>query len=196
MARADTYLVDNGYFESRAKAAAAIKAGGVIVNAITLEPGDNVSPREAIATLQSHEQGTITLSINAVALRTVREGDTVNIRWRPFAEIETTATVRTIAWQGQGSGDNTTYAVTLDVSEVADDIRPGMLADITATREIDNTLSVPSSAVARDKDGAYVMVQGGDTFTRRTVVTGATNADRVQILQGLEAGDTVRASAE
>lgn len=169
--------------------------GGVIVSAITLEPGDQVSARQAIATLQSHDRGTITMSIDANDLRTLREGDTVAIRWRPFAEVESAGTVRTIAWQGQGSGSSTSYSVTIDIADVADVVRPGMLADITATRELDNTLSVPKDAVARDEDGAYVMLQDGDTFTRRDVVTGALSADRIQIIQGLDEGDTVRVPA-
>ncbi|XAL99594.1 HlyD family efflux transporter periplasmic adaptor subunit [Phycisphaeraceae bacterium D3-23] len=169
--------------------------GGVIVNAITLKPGDNISARQTIATLQAHDRGSITMSIDASALRTLREGDSVDIRWRPFGEVATTGTVRTIAWQGSASGNSTTYAVTIDVNEVADVVRPGMLADITATREIDTALSVPASAVARDDDGPYVMLQDGDTFTRRAVVTGASNADQVQIIQGLEPGDTVRVPA-
>lgn len=170
--------------------------GGVIASAITLKPGDNVSARQTLATLQAHDRGSIIMTIDANDLRTLREGDTVDIRWRPFGEVATTGTVRTIAWQGSGSGSTTIYAVTVDVNEVADVVRPGMLADITATRDLDNALSVPADAVTRDAEGAYVMLQDGDTFTRRNVVTGATNADRVQIIQGLEPGDTVRASAE
>lgn len=170
--------------------------GGVIATAITLKPGDSVSARQTLATLQAHDRGSITMSIDANDLRTLREGDTVDIRWRPFGEITSTGTVRTIAWQGQGAGSSTTYAVTIDINDVSDVVRPGMLADITATRDLDNALSVPADAVARDEDGAYVMLQDGDTFTRRTVVTGATNADRVQIIQGLDAGDTVKVPAE
>jgi RND family efflux transporter MFP subunit len=170
--------------------------GGVIASAITLKPGDNISPRQTLATLQAHDRGTLTLSIDANDLRTLREGDTVDLRWKPFGEVTSTAMVRTIAWQGQGSGNSTTYAVTLEVNGVDDRIRPGMLADITATRDLDNTLSVPKDAVATDDDGSYVMLQDGDTFTRTAVVTGATNADRIQIIQGLDAGDTVRVPAE
>lgn len=45
--RADSFLVEKGYFESRAKAAAAIKAGGVRVNGITLRKPSQSIPKGA-----------------------------------------------------------------------------------------------------------------------------------------------------
>lgn len=46
--RADSFLVEKGYFESRAKAAAAIKAGGVSVNGTPLRKPSQTIPKGAI----------------------------------------------------------------------------------------------------------------------------------------------------
>ncbi len=55
MTRADTYLVKSGFFESRAKAAAAIKAGGVIVNGATLKkPSQSIPDGAAISAEAPH----------------------------------------------------------------------------------------------------------------------------------------------
>ncbi|MGJ8562089.1 MAG: TlyA family RNA methyltransferase [Alphaproteobacteria bacterium] len=51
--RADTYLVDKGYFESRAKAAAAIKAGGVSVNGAPLKKASQNIPDNAVIEAQA-----------------------------------------------------------------------------------------------------------------------------------------------
>ncbi len=54
-----------------------------------------------------------------------------------------------------------------------------------------NVVSVPRGAVQRVGDQAFVWTVGSDTAVRRDVKTGATNADRVAILDGLKAGETV-----
>lgn len=55
MPRADTFLVEKGYFESRAKAAAAIKAGGVIVNGEALrKPSQNIPDKAIIEAEAAH----------------------------------------------------------------------------------------------------------------------------------------------
>ena len=49
-------MVEKGYFESRAKAAAAIKAGGVIVNGEALrKPSQNI-PEKAVSEAQAASQ--------------------------------------------------------------------------------------------------------------------------------------------
>ena len=89
------------------------------------------------------------------------------------------------------------YDVTIEVDKVAEMIRPGMKANITATRSLgDKTISVPKDSVASDDQGAYCMVQVGDDFERRAVSVGAGNAERVQVIKGLSVGDAVRVPAK
>ncbi len=55
MPRADTYLVERGFFESRARAAAAIKAGGVLVNGEALKkPSQNIPDNAVIEAAAAH----------------------------------------------------------------------------------------------------------------------------------------------
>ena len=56
-------------------------------------------------------------------------------------------------------------------------------------------LAVPTSAVQRDDLGAYVMVAGEDGRAhRRNVRAGLVAGDLTQIVEGLEANETVIAS--
>ncbi len=52
-------------------------------------------------------------------------------------------------------------------------------------------VTVPRGAVQRLGEQAYVWTVGSDTATRRSVKTGPADADRVGILGGLQAGETV-----
>ena len=50
---------------------------------------------------------------------------------------------------------------------------------------------VPATAVKKDGAGQYVLLVTGDTVERRTVRTGNTDGDRLEVLGGLRAGDRV-----
>ena len=52
MTRADLYLVENGYFDSRARAAAAIKAGKVLVDGVTIYKASAKIPDNANVTAE------------------------------------------------------------------------------------------------------------------------------------------------
>ena len=75
-------------------------------------------------------------------------------------------------------------------------LKPGMYATIVFTGESARGLSVPRSAVLATGTRDLVFLKGtGNRFEPREVVTGLSSDDRVQVLRGLAAGDTVVASA-
>ena len=180
-------------------ASLAIKAGQAgVMTALGVEVGDKVQANQSLATLFAASRGTLQTNVSAKDLRLVQEGDAVEVSWDWYAEHATRGTIRHIAWQGQAGGaTDATYAVTIEVNNVAAMIRPGMTAAIRVTEQLGNdTLSVPAEAVASDDEGAYCMVQVGDAFERRPVVVGLGNPERVQIIRGLSADETVRVPAE
>src|SRR6185312_8237782 len=55
-----------------------------------------------------------------------------------------------------------------------------------------NQTTVPVAAIQRGADGSFVFVVTPDkTVAQRTVKTGVQDGDKIQILSGLKAGDTV-----
>ncbi|HEY7727038.1 MAG TPA: efflux RND transporter periplasmic adaptor subunit, partial [Candidatus Eisenbacteria bacterium] len=71
--------------------------------------------------------------------------------------------------------------------------RPGMSADVSAVlSRRENALSIPSEAVFVEGDQAYVFVVNPDsTFQRAAVSLGTRQADAVEVVKGLEAGQRV-----
>ena len=169
-----------------------------VMTAIGLEPGDKVKAGQALAKLYAQDKGTVKASLPTKDLRVVQEGDRAEVRWVWFDEAATDGTVSHIAWQGQAGGaTDANYEVTIEVDNVAAMIRPGMAAEIKITEQLgDDTLSVPADAVASDDDGTYCMVKVGDDFERRAVSVGAGNDQRIQIMKGLSAGESVRVPAK
>jgi len=75
-------------------------------------------------------------------------------------------------------------------------LRPGMLADVTVQLSpLAAAVTVPAAAVVREGDGTTSVWVTVDRhrFVRRTVVTGVRQDDRVQIVQGVAAGELVAA---
>jgi multidrug efflux pump subunit AcrA (membrane-fusion protein) len=169
-----------------------------VMTALGLEPGDKVQANQALAKLYTSARGTLKANLSTKDLRVVQEGDQAAVTWDWFDELSTTGKVHHIAWQGQAGGaKDASYEVVIDVNDVAAMIRPGMTAKITVTKPLgDSTLSVPTEAVASDDQGAYCMVKVGDGFERRAVSTGASSDERLQIIKGLSAGESVRVPAK
>lgn len=70
--------------------------------------------------------------------------------------------------------------------------RPGFLARITfALGAQEGVLLLPASAIVGGAEGASVFVLNDSTVERRPVETGMTSQGRVQILSGLQEGETV-----
>jgi cobalt-zinc-cadmium efflux system membrane fusion protein len=82
------------------------------------------------------------------------------------------------------------------LSDPANRLRPGMLADITVQRTpLTAEVTVPAAAVVREGDGTTTVwvTTDGRRFIRRTATIGLQQDDRVQIVNGLSAGERVAA---
>jgi HlyD family secretion protein len=85
------------------------------------------------------------------------------------------------------------YIVTVEILDFKERIlRPEMTANITITlEERRDVLSVPTTAIHRDRGERYVLALEGDTRVRRTVSVGWRDGTYTEILEGLSDGDLV-----
>jgi len=75
-------------------------------------------------------------------------------------------------------------------------LRPGSYGRVLVAGRAGSALTVPAEAVIRTGDQHYVfLARAGGRFEPRGVVVGPQQGDRVAVLEGLAAGDTVVASA-
>jgi len=75
-------------------------------------------------------------------------------------------------------------------------LRPGMYGRARVSARGARSLSVPAEAVINTGESQYVfLARAGGRFEPRLVVTGLPEGNRIQILRGVAAGDTVVASA-
>lgn len=93
--------------------------------------------------------------------------------------------------------DTRTVRVRVVLSNPNLTLKPGMYATIRiAGRERANVLTVPRSAVLSTGERSIVFVrEANGQLTPREVALGTTSDDRIEVLRGLSAGETVVASA-
>jgi RND family efflux transporter MFP subunit len=88
--------------------------------------------------------------------------------------------------------DSRTVKVRTEVSNVDARLKPDMFANVEIISDAKSTaISVPQAAVLDDAGKAIVFVADGNSYAKRQVQSGIKNGDRVEIIDGLKAGDRV-----
>jgi multidrug efflux pump subunit AcrA (membrane-fusion protein) len=85
------------------------------------------------------------------------------------------------------------FPVQIAIDDMTLPVREGMGATISipmGARE--NVLTVPAAAVEYGPDGSAVLVVEGDQVERRLIRVGVGDGITVEVLEGLQEGDTVR----
>ncbi len=94
------------------------------------------------------------------------------------------------------SGDTRTMRARIALDGDTRDLRPGLFGSVRVAGRGASALQVPTEAVVHTGEQDYVfLARAGGRFEPRLVRTGREAGERVEVLQGLAAGDTVVASA-
>jgi cobalt-zinc-cadmium efflux system membrane fusion protein len=88
--------------------------------------------------------------------------------------------------------DSRTVKVRTEVPNTDGRLKPDMFANVEIITDVNSTaISVPQSAVLEDGGKSIVFVAESNAYKQRQVQLGIKNGDRVEILDGLNAGDRV-----
>ncbi len=84
------------------------------------------------------------------------------------------------------------YTVKISIPNTDEKIKVGMIADVIITTDTaTNVLIAPHSAILTDRGETYVYIADGNRAIKRSVVTGISSSDMIEITSGLSEGDTV-----
>jgi len=88
--------------------------------------------------------------------------------------------------------ESRTVKVRTEVPNPDGRLKPDMFANVEIITDVNSTaLSVPQSAVLEDNGKSLVFVAEGNGYKQKQVQLGIKNGDRVEIIDGLNAGDRV-----
>lgn len=166
--------------------------------------GDTVESGKTLCTIYDLSYLEMTLSIDELDISTVEVGQAVQITADAVEGKTFTGTVTKVSVAGTTSGGITSYPVTVRIDE-ADELLPGMNVDAEIVlEEAADTLAIPSSAVTRGSGNTSLVLVTQDSPSAANAVeqeapegyayvqveTGISDDSYVQILSGLQEGDT------
>jgi RND family efflux transporter MFP subunit len=166
------------------------KAG--IVTAVTGEPGQVVSPGQAVITIAAAGEVEVAIGVPEQDAGRIAVGQGAEISLWAGPRASAQGRIREIA--GQADAASRTYGVRVAVGNPPQSMRLGMTATVALRIDGQGTaMLVPLSALTEADGVPVVFVVDVDKKTvRRTPVTVAGTADEgVRVSGGLKAGDTV-----
>ena len=165
-----------------------------VVTEISLAEGDSVDTGSTLIVLSDYDEVTVTVSLEEADLENIRENDTVNVSIDAWPDEDFSGTVEEIGDAQYDSSTGTTYSdVTVKLSGDTAKLYDGMTAELTfVTKETETVTYVSNRAVYRENGKSYVRVydENGDVASLE-VVTVFSDGSNVEVIEGLEEGDTV-----
>lgn len=164
---------------------------GGMAGARRVSPGAYVQPGTPIVDIASVEKLRVSFAIPERYLNDLRVGSNVTIRTTAFAGEEVSGTVMAVEPQIDALTRNVGIVARIDNPELK--YRPGMSANVAITlQERPAALTIASEAIFLDQNQPYVYtVKPDSTVARVALRLGSRSRQYVEIVSGLEAGQTV-----
>lgn len=123
-------------------------------------------------------------------LERVRRGQEVKVSVPAFPGVNFSG--RVILVSSVVDPETRSVKVRTEVPNADGRLKPDMFANVQIITDLHRTaISIPQSAVLDDGGKSVVFIAQGNGFARREVQTGLQGNDRVEIIEGLQAGDKV-----
>ena len=154
----------------------------------------NTNALAVVCTIAKPDTAKITLSVDEADILSVHEGQQATITLDAFADRTFEGTVTRVSQTSSSQGGSAKYTV-----EITFDRDENMLIGMSASAEIfvanaENVLTIPMLALQQygEQTFVYTAVDEDGNLTGETeITTGVSDGTLVEIVDGLEEGDTV-----
>jgi HlyD family secretion protein len=165
---------------------------GIIVRN-DLEIGQIVNAFTPVVTLFGSMDRELTLNVPEIYINKVEVGDPVELTLDAYPDMELAGEVTYVALVDTLVDGVPVYETTVAIIEPNERVRVGMNAKATvSSQQVFDAIAVPQHYIQEDDNGSYVTILDGSERTVSYVETGFEGNDGfVQILSGLEEGDTI-----
>jgi len=171
---------------------------GVIAD-VFVEENENIQVGQRIVVLNSVSDMEVEVAIPELYISRIKVVDKVKINFTAIIDKDYNGMVTEVAFTAGRA--QTTYPVTIKITDVDDQIRPGMAVDVLFNfdgGESEDKMMIAPFAVSQDAEGEFVFVVNRDqsvpnfgTIEKRSVTVGQLTNQGIEILAGLKTGDRV-----
>jgi RND family efflux transporter MFP subunit len=167
-----------------------------IVNKRYIEPGAVVSPGTQLFELVDVSRLKLAITVNETQVANLKVGDKVDVKASVFPDKNYGGTITFIAPKADASLN---FPIEIEIaSNPANQLKAGMYG--TAVFSFGNTapvVTIPRSAfVGSVSTNQVFVVENGATAKLRNVISGRVLGDKVEILQGLNEGESIIISGQ
>ena len=168
---------------------------GGVLNSLDVREGMTVSTGASLARVNGLEKIWLEVAVPEAQVANVAPGQLVNARLPAFAGEVLEGTIQAVL--PQANLDSRTVRVRVELPNPQRRLRPGMTAEVTLSRNVEDALVIPSEAVIRTGRRALVMLaEEKGRYRPVEVRIGQEFDDKTEVLDGLEAGQKVVASGQ
>ncbi|MCW8929998.1 MAG: efflux RND transporter periplasmic adaptor subunit [Gammaproteobacteria bacterium] len=161
-----------------------------IISERRVEPGDVLPLHTHFMSLMDTNSLIVKIPLSELYLSKIKQGDTITYQVDALGKKSWTGNILRIYPQVNAQTRKGIIEVKLD--PVPDNALPGQLARITLVTSKEDVLVIPLSAIRYDQQGAYVFTLLEDNkIKRQNILTGKKYPEKMEILEGLKAGDTI-----
>lgn len=160
------------------------------VTSVKVSAGDFLYPGQQVATVAAIDKLRMKFGVSASDIGYFNEGDAVQVIVESSTQLVGNGQVITAASSADPA--TRTFQVEIEIDNSANKFKPGMFAraEIIVEKFRDIIIAPRNAVVIRDNKN-YVFVVAGDSVTAREVSLGVEFDGSVQVLSGLNQGDTL-----
>jgi RND family efflux transporter MFP subunit len=130
----------------------------------------------------------VVISVTEQVINKVKKGDKLNISLSSIDAGHFTGVVTTVS--PAVDPKTLTYSINIEIANKGNIIKPGMTAKVDILTEYhENSIVVPHCAILKDDGGSFAFIVENNRAVKRSVSTGISNKDQIEILGGLDAGE-------
>ena len=153
--------------------------------------GDQVQPRQELAQVVDLSKLRVRGTMNADALRVIKQGDVAAVWFPSRPELRGEAVVDELVVVGAPEGDGAAFPFVATLRTVDGSVFPGIEARLVIRGTLGDRVLVPNKAIKQEKGRFTVKVLVGEAQAEREVRVGASDGTKTEVVSGLQAGEQV-----